>query len=123
MANEISYNLQVSISNGTYKDSFTKLGAFITQNAQGAAGGIQTVGTTEENLVITDSVTTNGCIVLHNLDSTNFVDYGLDDAGTMKAIGRIKPGEAHWLRLKPSTNLRMKADTAAVRVEYLLLND
>src|SRR4051794_16541464 len=104
MANEITYSMTVTCTNGSYSEIFRRQGT-ITQALQGAASGIQTIGTSEENLILTD-ITTNGAICLQNLDATNFVDWGLNDSGTMKAIGRIKPGESQFWRLKPGTTLR-----------------
>jgi hypothetical protein len=123
MSNEIALNFNIQVTNGTYRDSFSKQGAYYDQNSQGASGGIQSIGTSEEDLVISDSVTTNGYLVLHNLDTTNYVDWGEKSGGVMKPIGRLKPGDIAVFRMKPSETLRLVDNTASVKVEFFLLND
>ncbi len=121
MADEIKVNVSIHAENGEYKESFTRQ-MVVDQTTLGTASGIQTIGTSEED-VATGDVSTPGITTLHNLDATNFVDYGMSDAGTMKALGRLKPGEFAMFRLKPSTTLRMVADTAPVKVRYWILSD
>lgn len=121
MANEISITLAVKVLKGSYAETFNYTG-FVSQAAAGAASGVQTVGTSEENLDSGD-VANNGLLILRNLDSTNFVDYGMSDAGTMKAVGRIKAGECAMLRVKPAVTVRLKADTASCSVQYLFLEN
>jgi len=121
MADEVRVTFQMTVANGNYSDSFAKTASY-SMSAIGAASGIQSIGTSEENLVTTD-ITTNGFLILQNLDSTNYVDYGLDNAGTMRGIGRIKAGEFAWLRMKPATSLRLQANGGAVQIRFLLLND
>ena len=121
MANELTINLNAYIANGQYKEAFTKQIA-VTQNTLGAASGIHIVTTSEGNLSLGD-VATGGYTILQNLDDTNYITFGLDDAGTMKACMKLEPGEFAMFRLKPSTNLRMLANVASCKVYYWVLND
>lgn len=121
MSSEITGQVSVYCSNGNYKGQFNQTLA-IDQAAQGAAAGIHTVTTSEGNLSLGD-VTTAGVCCLQSLEPTggNYVDWGLDDSSTLKAIGRLAPGEVAVFRLVPSVNLRMKAHTASVSVAYWVL--
>jgi hypothetical protein len=65
---------------------------------------------------------TPGYIELFNADSTNYVDVGMSDGGTMKALIRLMPGDVAVFRIKPSTTLRGQANTAAVNVEVTAFN-
>jgi hypothetical protein len=121
MANEIQISLTLTVTNGGYKANESE-SLSLTQSGIGAAGGVQVVGTSEENLGATD-IGTNGLLFLKNLDSANFVDYGMSDSGTMKAVGRLKAGEVALLRVVPGVTVRAKADTASVKVKYLLLEN
>lgn len=121
MANEITSLLRLNITNGNYTDSFVA-SPTITQTTLNAASGVQTIGTTAEALSVGD-VATLGMLCLTNLDSTNFVTYGMDDAGTMKATGKLKAGESAILRLLPGITFKLQADTAGCKVRFLLLND
>lgn len=121
MANEIRITLQLQVINGDFKDGFTYSDQW-DQTAIGASAGVQIVGTSAENLDLGD-VATNGVLVLHNLDDTNFVTYGLNDSAAIKACGKIKPGEVALLRLVPGIDLMCQADTADVKLRFLLLED
>lgn len=75
---------------------------------------------------------TYGLAELRNLDTTNFVDYGIWDGASFYPLGRLLAGEGTVLRLSPNlgqeyttgtgtsgaaiNTLRFKADTAACNV-------
>lgn len=121
MANEIKLTIRMSITNGDYKNDINPGQKQIDQSAQGASSGIVNVGTSEENLVFTD-ITTEGYLYLQNLDDTNYVTYGPDATG-MVAFGRLNPGEVAVMRVEPSITIVAQANTAAVNVMYLMLED
>ena len=121
MANEITTVLRLNVANGNYTDQFLAAPA-ITQNTLGAASGVQTIGTSAENLAVGD-VATLGMFAITNLDSTNYVTYGPDDSGTQKTFGRLSPGESAIMRLQPGITVKLTANTAPVKIKYLLLND
>ena len=79
------------------------------------------VGTSEEALVVGDLSGVEGFIALRNLDATNFVTWGPESGGAMVAIGKLLPlGEPAIFRMKPGVTLRLKADTAACKVQVKL---
>lgn len=120
MANEISYNSRFVCTNGNAKDTIDSGTLYDTQATQGSSGGIVSVGTSEEDLAVGD-VATPGWVVVRNLDSTNFVKYGPKSGGSMIEFGRIMPGDQHRFYLSNSVTLRWVADTAAVKVQVLIL--
>ena len=71
-------------------------------------------------MCIRDSSTPGVC-VLHNLDTTNYVEYGMSDSGTIKKLAKLSPGDVHMIRIAASTTLRMQANTAACKVRVLCL--
>lgn len=119
MADEIRITLSVTVERGSYKATFPYSDA-LDQAATGAAGGVQSIGTSEENLSAGDLANV-GYLFMRNLDSTNYVDWGVSDAGAMKAVGRLKAGDVAVLRVKPAAAVRMQANTAACLVQYLWL--
>jgi hypothetical protein len=125
MANQLTVTFNATGTFGTNFSETIRPGlTTIALNAQGFAGNIQTIGTTAEDLDYGDVSAANvGMIYIRNLDSTNFVDYGLNDSASLKAIGRLGPGEWNWLRLKPSAQLMLQADTAACAVQYKLFRN
>src|SRR4051812_27754391 len=111
MANEITLNLNASISNSGLKDQFLE-NIKVTQNVVGASCGVAVVTTSAANIDF-GSLATAGYCMLKNLDATNYVQWGQDNASTIRIIGRLYPGEIALFRLEPSTNLRMIAHTAS----------
>ena len=123
MAGTVTLKVLATILNGSHSEVFgSSNNITIVQDAIGAHAPVVTVGfAAEEDMPIGD-VSVLGWLFLKNLDSTNFVTYGPKDT-TMKAFGRIEPGEYAALRLEPGITLRWQADTADVQVKVLLLED
>lgn len=120
MANEITLNQYLSCTNGNFTTTWNPGQISITQSAIGAQSGVVVVGTSEEDLSVGD-VSTPGILLLRNLDSTNYVDYGPKSGGSMVAFGRLKAGEVAQVRVGSSVTLRWVANTASVKVQVLLL--
>lgn len=120
MANEIGINLAVTLTNGNLKKSFAPGQVNVTQTTLGAHDTVVVVGTSEEDFS-TGDVGTLGYLVLRNLDSANYVQYGPKSGGAMVAMGRIKAGEVAILRLEPGITLRWIANTSSVKVQAMLL--
>ncbi len=127
MANQLQLTVQGSWTQGNYSDSFQPPSlAALTLNVQGAAGGIQIIGTAEENLVAGD-IATNGMLFLCNTDPTNYIQWGMSDSGTMKAVGKLKGGltaaSVAVLYVDAGVTVRLKANTANCNLYYKWLND
>lgn len=57
---------------------------------------------------------------LTNLDPTNFVEYGVQVAGTFYPVGELQPGETYVVRLSRNLGtLYLRANTASVEVQVL----
>ena len=123
MANEINITLSVQVTNGFFKHAFNPGQIQVDQAAPGRGGHAQEIGTDEETVDFGD-VSTEGYLILRNLDDTNFVEYGPQvGTGDMEILGKLEAGEVALLRLSPGVVLRAKADTAAVLLDVCLLED
>jgi len=123
MADEIKVHVSLNVENGYYKWSYAPGQVSIDQAAIGADSRVQEIGTSEENIDVGD-VSTEGLVLMRNLDTTNFVTYGPQvGTGNMEAMGKIKPGEVALWRMLPGAQLRAKADTAAVKLFRVILED
>ena len=126
MATTLNLSIAATWTQGNLTDSFQPTLATLTLNTQGMAGGVQSIGTSEENLSAGD-IATNGMLFMMNLDATNYVQWGMSDGGTMKAVGRLKGGataaSCALLYVDAGVAVRMKANTAACNVYYKWLND
>jgi hypothetical protein len=118
MANELTL---------TFGLAFTKTGATfnrtaftdtITVSGSHVAAGTQAVGTSAEALGKGD-ITTPGYLLIHNMDSTNFVQIGYDDSG-FKHVVKVAATEWALFRLSQSTP-QVKADTSGCNIEYWLI--
>lgn len=80
----------------------------------------QNVGTSAENLDKGD-ITSPGYCLMHNLDSSNFVEVGYDDSGFKPTI-KLKALEWALFRFTQTTP-QVKADSSACNIEYFLVED
>ena len=120
MANEITVSVGVSVVNGNLRAQFPQVSLTRDQAASGLSDQVLSIGTSEEDVAFGD-VATPGIVVLHNLDATNYVEYGMSDTGTMKKLGKLIAGDKAMFRMAASTTLRMKANTAACKVRVMCL--
>ena len=121
MADEITVNLSLSAKKG-YLNFKESTGNFlVTMNGTTGAGGIQTIGTTGELLGVTD-VGTAGYAFFRNTDTTNFVEIGIQVAGTFYPFVKLKAGESCVLRLGTNTPYA-RSNTLTTNLQYFILSD
>ena len=125
MADEIRLSYTMNITNGLFNDS-VRVSQTADQNSVGADSGIFNVGyASSETLNLVD-ITTEGVTFLRNLSTGNYVDFGSNDGGTIKSIGRLNAGEFAAFRMVPGKTLALQAGSTAavtVDVQYLILED
>lgn len=126
MSNEISVSMTLNCINGNYTYRRTISGQQFDQTAQGGNGGIQEIGFAAHEVIDIGDVGTEGWCIFRNLDATNFVEIGIDVAAAFKPVIRLeKDGEPACFRVSPvaGATLYAQADTAAVKLEYQILED
>ena len=120
MANEITINLKMSVANGFLTQRMDPGTLFADMSGTAAAGGAQDIGTSGEAIDVGD-VATAGYAFFRNCGPTNFVELGTGTT-TFVAFAKLKAGEAGLFRL--GTNApTARANTAAVKLQYLILAD
>lgn len=123
MADEITLTVQLRVSKGNFDPGTVRFSNLqFDQTAIGKAGGVQEIGTSEENLNSGD-LTNVGWLLMKNLDDTNYVQWGQDNSSTMQTVGRMEAGEVALLRVEPGIGVRLKANTAAVDIEFHWFED
>lgn len=117
MADEFTYSMNLRLNNSPLKETFNPGAISVTQTGVGKWSSVVNIGTSEEDITLTD-ITTEGICILQNLDATNYVEWGKKDgAAAMQAIGRLKAGEIPAVfGFNPGATLRMKANTATCDV-------
>lgn len=112
MADEIRFSCELSVTNGSLTAS-QSVSDQADQTTPGTIQLVQNIGTTAEDVLFT-GLTAPRWMILQNLDATNYVDIGMSDGGTLKALIQLKAGESCKFPLKPSTTVRAQANTAAI---------
>jgi hypothetical protein len=121
MANEITINLKMSVANGFLTQRMDPGPLFADMSGTAAAGGAQDIGTTAETIAVVD-VASSGYAFFRNCGPTNFVELGTGTGGSFVAFAKLKAGEAAIVRL--GTNApTARANTAAIKLQYLILAD
>lgn len=126
MAGTVSTHITVDAQNGYFREPWDYGSQSYTQATVSGPPGvkpIQSIGFAAEEVVSLGdlAVADQGLILLKNLDTTNYIDWGPESAGAMVAIGRLLPGEEAVFRAKPSVILRAQANTAACLLQILAL--
>jgi hypothetical protein len=116
MSDQIMVNLSLNVQSSGLTDNknynFTDMLA-----TQALASGVQVATTNFAALTIGDMASTDiGVIVLHNLDTNNYLTYG-------STLGEFKldPLEFAFNRVNPGVTLQIRANTANVKVEKYIL--
>jgi len=129
MANEIRVVTKLTLVKDAFSyfwnPGYMLFGDEIQRDLTGSAfadAGIKTVTTSGTNFTLSN-VTTPGYVALRNTDTTNFVDIGYDDGGTLRDLIRLNAGDVALFRMEPTRTLRGQADTASVIVAYLILEN
>lgn len=120
MAGEIVAGLSIQFR-GAQLINYVNL--VLDQATKGRAGGFMNVTTGGITLVV-GAVGTPGILIMRNVDATNYVKWGPDNAGSLVELGRLPPAtnEFALFRLAPSgVTLRLQANGGTCKVEYELL--
>jgi hypothetical protein len=121
MSNEITASVSLTCNNGDFKLSFS-VSQKIDQAVQGGFDKVVPVGTSEEDLDVTD-ITTEGLIALVNLHATNVVTLGPKSGGSRVSAIKLKPGEPQLIRMDSTSTWRWSSSGSESRVRVVLLED
>jgi hypothetical protein len=121
MANEITTNLRVQLSNASLKTDFNPGKILITQAAQGLFDAVRSIATTETSVALT-GISTPGVAIVWNLDATNYCELGTT---TTDYPMRLRPlGLPAIFPLNAGkTTLYLKANTAATKIRIIVLEN
>lgn len=124
MADEFTYTTNLRLNKAPLKETFNPGSISVTQTGVGRFSAVLSIGTAEEDVTLTD-ITTEGLCILHNLDSTNYVEWGKKDgSGNMQAIGKLKPSDIPAVfRFNNGATLRMQANAASCDVLVTVYED
>lgn len=119
MADEIRALMQVRLNKGAMSHSYTPSQFAVDQSGAIVYDVTHSVGTTEETAGPSfGDIGTEGTFVVHNLDSTNYVQVGFS-TGVYGV--RLKPDGLPLVgNLEPNATIYLKANTAACNVRIIV---
>jgi hypothetical protein len=122
MANEIRITPSFIVSNGSLYLATTPGLKYVTQSNALVYNQVITCTTTDTALSFdTISAANYGMLYMINLDSTNYVDIGVQSGSSLIGFCRLKPGEPNGpFRVKPSITLRAQANSASCQVQFVM---
>lgn len=119
MANEIRTQFNLAVTKGSFTHART-LNDQVTMSGTHASGGIQTIGTTYEQVVISGDVATLGWAYFVNNDLTNYVEIGVEVSSAFYPLLKLLPGEGVLVRLS-NVGVFARANTASIPLEFEVL--
>jgi len=123
MANEITFQQQMVLNNGSLKDQHSSGSIAVDQTTAALMRNVQTVPTTAGGTALDiGSLTTPGFASFINLDATNYIEIGINVAATFHPTAKLKPGEQAMFRLATTAPYAI-ADTASVKLFYVIYED
>ena len=121
MANEITLTISGNLKNpaGTTVgliDEFNYGTKLLTQTTAIMFKRVVTC-TTSDTVLTLSGITTPGLVMLYNLDSTNYVEWGPTSGGAIVKVGKLTPqGAPAVFNAFGSVTLRTQANTASCNV-------
>jgi len=123
MADEITVNLKLTVLKGSLSQRFDPGQLTFDMTGSVGSGGIAAIPTTAAGTALNvGSVTTAGWSWFRNTDSTNYIDVGVQVAGTFYPCAKLKAGEAAVLRLGTNAPYA-RANTATANLHYFIFQD
>ena len=124
MANEITVEVALTCTNGNLVVPRKGYNISITQSSALRQATTQIVGTAAGGeAVLLGDITTAGCFIARNLDSTNYVELGIQNGGTFYPLLRLNAGEAMVARFAQSITPYARANTANVNLDIEILSN
>lgn len=121
MANEITVNASLGVTNGSFV--LPRYGGQFAVTQAVAGGGTPGMVslTTSEEVISQAELTGIGYLWIKNLDATNDVIYGPESGGALVNFGRLKPGEQAVMRINPGAVIRAKSSAGTVRAMFVAI--
>lgn len=121
MANEITATVRLDLTKSNLKMLKQPSALQVTMTGTRIANQVQDIGFAAHELLETVSgFGTAGWCYIRNLDTTNFVQIGIDSAGTFHPLLKLLAGE-FFLGPLTTKAVYAQADTAVCQVEYAMV--
>jgi hypothetical protein len=124
MADEITAAVSLAVVKSSLTANFPLVRDTFSMSGDSVSRNVQSIPTTAAGtaLVIAAGVSTVGWAYFRNTDATNYVEIGVQVAGTFYPVIKLKATEFGCCRLAVST-LYARANTAAVNLDMSIVED
>jgi hypothetical protein len=124
LANEITHTGQLQVTKGSlaYSRSATYKATLTDANGLNSEGAKSIPTTAAGTALPMGDVTTAGMSFFRNLDANNYIELGVQVAGTFYPFAKLKPGEVFTGRLGTVAPYA-RANTAAAVLEFAIFQD
>jgi hypothetical protein len=117
MADEIEVLVDVTLRNGNVENDFNPDTVIVDQSNARFVDKILDIGTSAETISF-DDISTEGYVMLQNVDSSNYVTLGPDSGGQVNLL-KLDAGDVAVFRIDPAAVLKATADTATVKLRVV----
>lgn len=121
MAAEITVELSVSFRKGSSMDGLDPGPISVTMTGTNILRNRQTVGFAAEEALLLGDVPAGGWAIFVNRDASNYVR--IRGLSGQTPLVRLRAGEPAAFRIDAGATPTVQADTAAVELDYLLVED
>ncbi len=121
MSNEIKVTQSLSCSNVNLTYQSGNISFRANQAGSLKTGNTQSIGTTATQVAFASSFSNPGWGEFTNLDSTNYLQIGVEVSSTFYPLVTLLPGETTLFRLAQLSNVYAQANTAACLLDYTIL--
>jgi len=120
---DINLTGNLILTKGNLKRTLTTTRGFdFVATAPTRAAGVASIGFAAHEAIVMGDVSTAGWARFENLDSTNYVQIGIDVGAVFYPFVKLKATEFCFLRLGTNAPYA-KANTAAVQLDYEIFQD
>jgi len=122
MANEIKYNFALSLANGPLVDSYSPSGLTTNQANARLVRNVQTLlaASSQGDIVSLGGVVVPGLAAFSNLDSANYIEIGIQVAGTFYPFLKLQAGQQSGPMFMGTTEIYGRANTGNVKMFYVI---
>ena len=124
MADEITYGATLRLDNGERDVDWIPADRVVDQAGTDFSWKTQEIGTSAEAIDLGE-IGTPGVMLVMNLDGTNYVEIGYDEAGTfaptIKLNGGASPNNDFAIFRHAQATPQARANTAACQIQYLVI--
>jgi hypothetical protein len=120
---DITMTSSFNVSKGTLKRNYSRndTADFVATSPLTASGTVSIATTSAGEALVLQDVASLGWARFENMDTTNYIEVGVQVAGTFYPFLKLLAGEYSFVRLSSAIAPYARANTAAAQLDYEIL--